>query len=131
MAARKLVLIDTCIWVQFFNRPQSEDKRAVDVLLDDDRAALLGPILTEVLLGFRQEAQADCASSVLRGLHFLRVSWDEWRVAAHLGRKLSANGKTLPLSDLVIAAVALERSAVVYTTDPRFDLIPGLQRHII
>lgn len=131
MAARELVLVDTCIWVQFFNRPQSEDKQAVDLLLDEDQAALVGPILTEVLLGFRQHAQADWAASVLRGLHFLRVSWDEWRAASQLGRKLAANGRTLPLSDLVIAAVALERNAAVYTTDPHFDLVPGLKRHII
>lgn len=30
-----LVLIDTCIWIPFFNRPQSETKRAIDEQLDD------------------------------------------------------------------------------------------------
>jgi hypothetical protein len=44
-----LVLIDTCIWVPFFNRPQSAEKRAVDALLEEDRAALIGPILAEIL----------------------------------------------------------------------------------
>ena len=27
-----LVLIDTCIWVPFFNRPQSAEKKALDAL---------------------------------------------------------------------------------------------------
>ena len=26
----RFVLVDTCIWVQFFNRPQSAEKKAVD-----------------------------------------------------------------------------------------------------
>ena len=52
MAAQDLVLVDTCIWIQFFNRPQSREKHAVDELLDEDRVALIGPILAEVLQGF-------------------------------------------------------------------------------
>jgi hypothetical protein len=52
MAVAELVLVDTCIWVPFFNRPYSGEKQAVDELLDDDRGALIGPVLTEILLGF-------------------------------------------------------------------------------
>jgi len=129
MATSNLVLIDTCIWVQFFNRPQSADKRAVDLLLDDDRVALIGPILTEVLIGFRRDEQADWVASVLRGLHFLEPTWDEWRSAAQIGRQLLAHSHTLPQSDLVLAAVARSRGCAVYTIDPHFDLIAELKRY--
>lgn len=129
MAARELVLVDTCIWVQFVNRPQSRDKKAVDALLDDDRAALIGPIVAEILLGFRRDDQADWVASVLRGPHFLQVTWQEWRAAARLGRQLTAAGHGLPLSDLVIAAVALERNLTVYSTDRHFDTLPDLRRY--
>jgi predicted nucleic acid-binding protein len=128
MAVQALVLIDTCIWVPFFNRPQSAEKRAVDELLDDDRAALVGPIVTEVLLGFRRDAQADWVASLLRGLHFFAPSWDEWRMAGSLGRQLAARGHALPLTDLVISAVALQRDVALYSSDPHFDLIADLQR---
>ena len=40
MAVADLVLVDTCIWVPFFNRPNSSEKQAVDELLDDDRALM-------------------------------------------------------------------------------------------
>jgi len=50
-----LVLIDTCIWVGYFNRRQSSERRTVDLLLDDDRAAITGMILAEVLQGFRRD----------------------------------------------------------------------------
>jgi predicted nucleic acid-binding protein len=128
MATSDLVLIDTCIWVQFFNRPHSAEKRAVDLLLDDDRAALIGPILAEVLIGFRREEHADWIASVLRGLHFLEPSWDEWRAAFQLGR-LAAHGHTLPQSDLILSAVARERDFAVFTTDPHFDLVTDVKRH--
>lgn len=44
-----LVVVDTCIWVPYFNRPQSVERRAVDKLLDEDRAAITGMVLGEVL----------------------------------------------------------------------------------
>ncbi len=129
MAAQQLVLVDICIWVPFFNRRHSPEKLAVDELLDEDRAALVGPILAEVLLGFRRDEHADWVASVLRGIHFVETGWEDWRTAARLGRRLIANGHSLPLSDLILAAVALERDLAVYSTDPHFDLIPDLKRH--
>jgi predicted nucleic acid-binding protein len=75
------------------------------------------------LLGFRREERADWVASMLRGLHFLDVSWNDWRAAARLGRRLAAAGHILPLSDLVIGALASERDIAVYTTDPDFDLM--------
>jgi predicted nucleic acid-binding protein len=111
------------MWVPFFGRPQSAVKAVIDQLLDDDRVALIGPILTEVLIGFRRDEQADWVSSVLAGLHFLEPTWDEWRLAAQLGRSLKARGHTLPLSDLILGSVAIQRRLTVLTSDPDFDLI--------
>ena len=128
MAVREVVLVDTCIWVPFFTRPRSHEKSTVDQLLDEDRVAVVGPILTEILLGFRRDEQADWVASELRGLHYLEVTWDEWRSAAQLGRKLLGTGHSLPQTDLVVAAVALKRGIAVYSTDPHFDLIPLVKR---
>ena len=66
------VLADTLIWASFFSKPESPEKRAVDDLIDADRVALIGPILAEVLLGFRRNAQADLVASRLRAAHFWR-----------------------------------------------------------
>ena len=123
-----LVLIDTCIWVGFFNRTQSTERMTVDPLLDDDRAAITGMILAESLQGFRRDDQADWAASSLKGLHALEPTWDDWRFVAKLGRQLIASGHRLPLTDLAIAAIALRNDCFVLTTDPHFDLIAGLKR---
>jgi predicted nucleic acid-binding protein len=128
MAIADLVLIDTSIWIPFFNRPQSREKQSLDELLDDDRAALIGPVLTEILLGFRRDEQADWVASELRGLQFVPVTWNDWRAAAKLGRGLVANGHILPQTDLVLAAVALAHHYAVFSNDPHFDLVPNLKR---
>lgn len=123
-----LVLIDTCIWVGFFNRTQSTERMTVDPLLDDDRAAITGMILAEILQGFRRDDQADWVASSLHGLHTLEPTWDDWRYVAKLGRQLIASGHRLPLTDPAIAAIALRNDCFVLTTDPHFDLIAGLKR---
>jgi predicted nucleic acid-binding protein len=123
------VIVDTCVWASFFGKSGSPEKAAVDDLLDADRVALVGPILGETLIGFRRKDQADWVASRLRLAHDIEIEWDDWRSAAELGRDLAAGGHTLPLTDLVVAAVALRRNAWVYTTDPHFDLIPVLKRY--
>jgi|SRR5579871_2451499 len=123
------VFVDTCIWSSFFGKPSSPEKVAVDELLDTDRVALLGPILTEVLLGFRRKDQADWVASRLRLAHYIEVGWNDWRAAADLGRDLAAKGNKLPLTDLVVATVALRCHAWVYTSDPHFDLVADLKRY--
>ena len=123
------VFVDTCIWASFFSKPGSVAKHAVDELIDSDRVALVGPILTEVLLGFRREDQARWVSSRLQLAHFGELSVEDWQAAASLGRRLAGNGHKLPISDLVIAVIAQRLNAFVYTTDPHFDLISDLKRY--
>ena len=64
----------------------------------------------------------------MRDLGWLEVEWEEWCSAATLGRQLAAAAHRLPLTDLVIAAVARRRGLSVYTVDPHFDVFPDLKR---
>jgi len=100
----------------------SASKRPDACLLDDDRAAITGMILAEVLQGFRRDEQADWVASSLQGLHNIEPVWDDWRAAAaKLGRQIAANGRRLPLTDLVIATLALRYDHAVLSTDQHFD----------
>ncbi len=116
------------MWAPFFTKPGSAVKRAVDELLNHDRVALVGPIVSEVLMGFRRKSQADWVASRLRLAHFAAIEWDDWREAATLGRALATEGNWVPLTDLVLATVAKRLNAFVYSDDPHFDLVEGLKR---
>lgn len=123
------VFVDTCIWAAFFEKPHSAEKREVDDLLDSDRVLTMGPVVAEVLQGFRRRDQANWVASRLRLAHYWEPDWDDWVNAATLGRSLAAKGHVVPLTDLILAAVAMRIDASVYTIDPHFDLIDGLKRH--
>jgi hypothetical protein len=60
--------------------------------------------------------------------HYVDAGWEDWRAAADLGRELAGKGHKLPVTDLVVAAVAQRCAAWVYSTDPHFDVIPNLKR---
>jgi predicted nucleic acid-binding protein len=125
-----LVLIDTCIWAPFFARKKSPHKSAVADLLDQDRAAIIGPILAEVLLGFTKDTEADWVASALAGVQYLELSRKAWRAAAKLGRHLAAGGHFLPVSDLALAVAALRHQYSLYSIDPHFDVVPNLKRFV-
>ena len=127
MSIDQWVFIDTCMWVPYFARGRSPTKDAVDSLLEEDRAALIGPVLAEILCGFRKDSEADWVASALKGLHFLDMNWDDWRAAARLTRRLTARGHSIPLTDCALAAVAQRHKATIFTIDPHFDLVPQLK----
>ena len=123
------VFVDTCIWAAFFEKRHSPEKRAVDDLIDSDRVMIMGPIVAEVLQGFRRQDQSNWVASRLRLTHYWEPDWDDWINAATLGRSLAAKGHVIPLTDLILASVAMRLDVSVYSTDPHFDLFENLKRH--
>jgi predicted nucleic acid-binding protein len=68
-------------------------------------------------------------ASRLQCLHHPEIEWEDWKNAGKLGAALAKRGSSkIPLTDLVIATVALRLDWQVYSTDPHFDLIPELKK---
>ena len=66
-----LVLIDTSAWICFFARKEFADiKRSVSFLLDENMAAMAGPILVELLQGARSEEERNIIKTVAGGIHW-------------------------------------------------------------
>lgn len=121
-----MVIVDTSAWIQFFNRPESAERHAIDVLIDADRAVMVGVVLAELLQGCRTSQESSAILSEVRGLRFLDTDFATWRRTGELSRALRSRGVTLPLPDILIAALATEHNCPVYTLDPHFEQIPGL-----
>jgi len=57
---RSLVLIDTSAWICFFaRRGYAEIKNALSLFLEEDRAAIAGPIMVELVQGARTAEEKD------------------------------------------------------------------------
>jgi len=61
-----------------------------------------------------------------RELQELDISADVWNLACGLARKARQRGKTVPASDLLIAACARYHGVETEHADPHFDVIAAL-----
>ena len=88
-----------------------------------------GIVMFEVLQGVKLEGAKNKILGVLAGLPYVETTRKLWQSAAELSIVLKNNGVNLPLSDIFIAAIAIESDLSVYTIDNHFTQIPNLRLH--
>jgi hypothetical protein len=119
-----LVLVDTSAWICFFSRRGFEDlKKALSSLLDEDRVAIAGPILVELIQGTRTSEEKEKLKALLRGIHWLSVSDDHWRGAAEMAFALRRKGITSSAIDTLIATLAIDYRCILLHQDSHFEMI--------
>jgi predicted nucleic acid-binding protein len=89
---------------------------------------MVGQVLAEILQVLRGQEHEDMRLR-LSVLPYLEMDKSAWFDAARLSAELRAKGLTTPLSDLVIAVLAIKSGLAIYATDPHFARVPGLKRH--
>ena len=122
------VLIDTSAWIDFF-RGTSKTADTAAKLVEDGRASICGVVYYELLQGAKSEDEALHLSDALSALPYIEMTDDLWMKAGKISAGLRSEGITLPMSDLLIGAIALEHGLSVLTLDDHFDNIPGLKRY--
>ena len=121
---KDLVLIDTSGWICFFSRRGFEEiKKTISTLLDEDRAAIAGPILIELIQGTRTEKEKESIKRYIRGIHWLSVTDDHWHKAAEMAFDLRRKGITSSAIDTLIATLAIEYRYILLHKDSHFELI--------
>lgn len=124
-----MILVDTSVWVRADRDKGSPEGIELDSLLAQDEVAITDVVAAEVLQGSRSESDFQRLASDFDALHYFPVQRATWMRAAELAFQLRRNGQTTALSDLIIAAVAIENGLPVYATDTDFLRVPGLQMH--
>lgn len=125
-----MVIADTSVWIPFFNRPDSPQKATLDLLIDADEVVLVGVVLAELLQGCRTSSERETLSEALLALPYHEVTQFIWSQTGDLSAQLLRRGVTLPLSDLIIAALAIEHHCPVYSLDTHFKKIPGVRLYL-
>ena len=123
---RSNVLVDTSVWIEYFNRLDSEAGRSVEGLLREGRVVGTGVVLTELLQGARIKREFDAILESIVALPFLEPTQDTWITAGRISYALRRKGITVPTTDLIIASLALEYECLVFTLDPHFEKIPDV-----
>jgi hypothetical protein len=121
----ELYLVDTSIWLEVLppGRGTPELRERMDLLLAGDVVATTGMVRLELLGGTRTRGEYRRLAELLRALHTLAVTEHMWDTACRVGFELRRRGITVPFTDLLIAAVAMEVDAVLVHGDSHFDSI--------
>lgn len=80
----------------------------------------------------RRASREEFVETLLGAIPVVPVTLEVARVFGELDARLSAHGRRIPTSDLLIASTALTRSDSVVTGNQRhFDRVPGLTVHVL
>ncbi len=120
-----LYLLDTSVWIDVLKPggANSSLRDRVDALLAADRVAITGMVRLELLGGARNDRDWDQLNDHFSALHQLPFEDDTWQEAARMGFQLRRQGVTVPFTDLIIGAVAVNSSSVLLHRDRHFDLM--------
>ncbi|MEW6087351.1 MAG: PIN domain nuclease [bacterium] len=119
-----MVLIDTSIWVDFFQYPESSyTERLENLIKDNNKAVICGIIIQEVLQGIKDEKSYLATKERLSKFPFIVTNRESYFFASSLYRSLRNKGITVPPVDVTIASIAILNKIPFFTKDSHFSII--------
>ena len=126
-----MILVDSSVWIDFFSSsPGRAGHELRRMIQESEPFALTGVVVAEVLQGLVRNA--DRIEWFLGQWELLEPKgFQTYRTAAAIYR--AARGKGMPLRtiDTLIAAIALEYDATVFTLDHDFSRIALITRLVL
>lgn len=119
-----MIVADTSVWVEFLHGRPAVVARLSE-LLDADHVALPINVRIEVLAGLPERTLGPF-SRALQGLEPLYPSHDTWALMEQWVLRASRRGERFAVSDLLVAALATERGATVWSRDVDFARLAKL-----
>jgi predicted nucleic acid-binding protein len=121
-----VIVVDTSVWIEVHRRPQGQHARTLNALLDADEVALALPVRLELMAGVSRRDRA----ALLRGLSALplvRPTDETWNLIDRWIPGAADKGYRVGLSDWLVAALASEIGALVWSLDEDFELLERLK----
>jgi len=120
-----MILVDSSVWIDFFNGRHSRGTDVLNELLDTEPLLIGDLVLTEVLQGFRHDKDYRIVKAELAKLAFApMVGHDIAIKSADNYRRLRKQGITVRKTiDVLIATFCIENSHRLLHSDRDFDVM--------
>jgi predicted nucleic acid-binding protein len=122
-----VVLVDTSVWIEFFDRHNPSVRGDIESLLRQGEVATAGLVLAELRRGCRSTPQVRGLLQAMEPLVYLEADRDSWLRAGELVQECTARGFQVGIADCLLAALAIRESAFIFTLDRDFERIPRLR----
>jgi predicted nucleic acid-binding protein len=120
-----VIVVDTSVWVSALRDARSPSAATLAALLDADEAALALPVRVELMAGVSERDRRPL-SLALAGLPVVRPIDDTWSIVEQWTGVAARAGYRFGLTDLLIAALAHETGALVWSLDADFGNMSGI-----
>ena len=124
-----LVLVDTSVWIEYFQRKNALIEKEVDGLLRSEEVATAGLVLAELRQGCRAPNQVRLMLDAMEPLLYLESDRTSWLKAGEIAAEANARGYKMEVGDCLLAAVVLREGCSLFTLDRDFSRVPGLKLH--
>ncbi len=119
-----MVIVDTSIWIDFFQDSESVYQEKLETLIrDNNKAVISGIILQEILQGIKDNRICEITKQKLSILPFINTNKETYLHASLLYRILRSKGITVPPVDATIAAIAIQNKMPLFTKDEHFKAV--------
>jgi len=122
----EIVLADSSVWIHFFRGTGVQYQERLVPLIMADRLATTPVIIMELLRGASAQKEYDKLHKDLHALRLFELSVNIWQRACKLGFTLRQKGLNIPLTDTLIAAVALENNLLLLHDDRHYEMIASV-----
>jgi len=120
------IIVDTSIWIEYFKN-NSDYVPFVEENLNLENIYIIGPIISELLHGVKNEKEYLMLSKSISAILYLDCIFEDWIKTGSILFNLKKRGKIIPLTDALIAAVAIRVNAAILTLDQHFKDIPEIK----
>jgi len=120
------IIVDTSVWIDYFKN-DTDTARIIDEGLDANKIYLVGPVISELLQGVKSDKELSLLLKYIDAIPYLECGMKEWIDAGCISMSLRKSGITLPLTDIIISAIAKNNDAVIFTKDKHFSCIPDIR----
>tara|TARA_R100001143_G_C3337407_1_gene122566 strand:+ start:668 stop:1063 length:396 start_codon:yes stop_codon:yes gene_type:complete len=117
-----MILVDSSVWIDYFNGRDSREADILDQTLGVRRVAVGDLILTEVLQGFRIDRDYRTAKHLMESLTVFDMLGQDMAVkSAENFRRLRKKGITIrKTADVIIASFCIDRAIPLLFSDKDF-----------
>lgn len=121
--SNRVYLVDTTVWVKFLRGIEPSLKEKLSSLVLEGKAFTTEIIIMEILRGAKSDKEYNSLYEDLTALPQLSLDSHVWEIAWKVGYNLRKAGVNVPMTDILIASIAVRHKAILMHSDKHFKLI--------
>jgi hypothetical protein len=118
-----MILIDTCIWLDYLNKNKSKETDILDLFLEENKICITDIIKSEIISGAKNENEYFKLYDLLSNLPKLEPNYNFWDKLSYTRFQLQKQGYSIAIPDLMIAMLAYQHKTPLFTKDKHFKQI--------